>query len=85
MRAWAVQPDFQYIFRPGGGSINPLNRFADQISDAAVFGVRKQISFWLALQHGSYSRSQRSCSGLRGPRRRPKDHRHALLSSLIIY
>jgi porin len=42
---WTVQPDFQYIFHPGGGSINPLNRFAGQIPDAAVFGVRTQISF----------------------------------------
>jgi hypothetical protein len=44
MRAWAVHP-ISKIFFPGGGSINPLNRFAGQISDAAVFGVRTQISF----------------------------------------
>jgi porin len=42
---WTVQPDFQYIFRPGGGTIDPVNPFAGRIPDAAVFGVRTQISF----------------------------------------
>ena len=42
---WTVQPDFQYIFHPGGGTIGPINPFVGRIPDAAVFGVRTQISF----------------------------------------
>jgi porin len=42
---WTVQPDFQYIFHPGGGTIDPVNPFVGPIPDAAVFGVRTQISF----------------------------------------
>lgn len=42
---WTVQPDFQYIFHPGGGTIDPVNPFAGRIPNAAVFGVRTQISF----------------------------------------
>jgi porin len=42
---WTVQPDFQYIFHPGGGTIDPVNPFVGRISDAAVFGLRTQISF----------------------------------------
>ena len=42
---WTVQPDFQYIFHPGGGTIDPINPFVGRIPDAAVFGVRTQISF----------------------------------------
>ncbi|WGJ14741.1 carbohydrate porin [Methylocapsa sp. D3K7] len=40
-----VQPDFQYIFRPSGGALNPLNPFAGRIPDAAVFGLRTTIKF----------------------------------------
>jgi porin len=42
---WTVQPDFQYIFHPSGGTIDPINPFVGRIPDAAVFGVRTQISF----------------------------------------
>jgi porin len=42
---WTIQPDFQYIFHPGGGVIDPLNPFVGRIPDAAVFGVRTMISF----------------------------------------
>jgi porin len=42
---WTVQPDFQYIFHPGGGTIDPVNPFVGRIPDAAVFGLRTQISF----------------------------------------
>ena len=42
---WTIQPDFQYIFHPGGGVVDPLNPFAGRIPDAAVFGLRTQISF----------------------------------------
>ncbi len=40
-----VQPDFQYIFHPGGGALNPINPAADRIPNAAVFGVRTTIKF----------------------------------------
>jgi porin len=43
--SWIVQPDFQYIFRPGGGVIDPVNPAVGRIPDAAVFGVRTSISF----------------------------------------
>jgi porin len=42
---WTIQPDFQYIFHPGGGVIDPLNPFVGRIPDAAVFALRTQISF----------------------------------------
>ena len=40
-----VQPDFQYIFHPGGGALNPLNPGAGRIPDAAVLGIRTTIKF----------------------------------------
>ncbi|MBG0792119.1 carbohydrate porin [Methylocystis sp. H62] len=43
--SWIIQPDFQYIFRPGGGVINPINPALGRIPDAAVFGLRTSISF----------------------------------------
>lgn len=43
--SWIIQPDFQYIFRPGGGVINPVNSAMGRIPDAAVFGLRTSISF----------------------------------------
>jgi porin len=41
---WQVQPDFQYIFNPGGGIPNPIapNR---RIGDAAVLGIRSVVTF----------------------------------------
>jgi porin len=42
---WTIQPDFQYIFRPGGGTVDPINPFIGRIPDAAVFVLRTQISF----------------------------------------
>lgn len=42
---FAVQPDFQYVFHPGGGAIDPLNPFAGRIPDAAVFGLRTVMKF----------------------------------------
>ena len=41
---WQVQPDFQYVFLPGGGVQNPLNT-ADRIGNEAVFGVRTNVTF----------------------------------------
>ncbi len=43
--SWIVQPDFQYIFRPGGGVVDPTNPTVGRIPDAAVFGLRTSISF----------------------------------------
>jgi porin len=43
--SWIIQPDFQYIFRPGGGVINPINSALGRIPNAAVFGLRTSISF----------------------------------------
>ena len=45
MPGWTVQPDFEYVFHPGGGVVNPLNPASGRIPDAAVFGVRTTIQF----------------------------------------
>jgi porin len=39
-----IQPDFQYVFNPGGGIADP-NSPGHRIKDEAVFGVRVNISF----------------------------------------
>jgi porin len=41
---WQLQPDFQYIFNPGGGIVDPLNP-TKLIGDEAVFGARTTITF----------------------------------------
>ena len=41
---WQVQPDFQYVFNPGGGIPNPAAP-SRRLGDAAVFGVRTAIAF----------------------------------------
>ena len=41
---WQLQPDFQYIFNPGGGISNPLAP-GQKIRDAAVIGLRTTILF----------------------------------------
>jgi porin len=41
---WQITPDFQYIFNPGGGIINPSNP-TELVHDEAVFGVRTTIAF----------------------------------------
>ena len=40
----ALQPDFQYIIRPGGGVPNPNNP-TTAIGNAAVFGLRSVVTF----------------------------------------
>jgi porin len=40
-----VQPDFQYIFHPAGGAVNPVNPASGRIPDAAVFSLRTAIKF----------------------------------------
>jgi porin len=41
---WQVQPDFQYVFNPGGGIPNP-NTPGKRIADEAVFGLRTTVTF----------------------------------------
>ena len=45
MPGWTVQPDFEYVFHPGGGAVNPLNPASGRIPDAAVFGIRTTVQF----------------------------------------
>jgi len=40
-----LQPDFQYVFHPGGGAIDPLKPSAGRIPDAAIFGLRTVVKF----------------------------------------
>lgn len=42
---WIMQPDFQYIFHPRYGAIDPINPAVGRIRDAAVFGLRTTIKF----------------------------------------
>ena len=41
---WQLQPDFQYVFNPGGGLANP-NAAGRRIGDAAVIGLRTAVTF----------------------------------------
>ncbi len=41
---WVVQPDFQYIFTPGGGIVNPVNP-TKSIANEAVLGLRSVVTF----------------------------------------
>ncbi len=41
---WTLQPDFQYVFSPGGGIPDP-NQPSKTIGDAAVLGLRATITF----------------------------------------
>lgn len=41
---WQIQPDFQYVFLPGGGIPNP-NLPHQRIGNEAIFGVRTNITF----------------------------------------
>ena len=40
-----VQPDVQYVFRPGGGVPNPRDPNGARIKNAAVFGVRATVRY----------------------------------------
>jgi porin len=42
---WTVQPDFQYVFRPGGNVANPRDPSGEPIKNAAVFGLRTTIRY----------------------------------------
>jgi porin len=41
---WQLQPDFQYVFNPGGGILDPA-RPGRRLGDAAVFGLRTAVTF----------------------------------------
>jgi porin len=41
---WQIQPDFQYVFNPGGGLANP-NDPTERIKNEAVFGIRTNVTF----------------------------------------
>ena len=36
---WTVQPDFQYVFRPGGNIPNPRDPNGAAVKNAAIFGL----------------------------------------------
>lgn len=40
-----LQPDFQYVFRPGGGIANPRDAGGARLRNAAVFGLRGTIRY----------------------------------------
>lgn len=42
---WTVQPDFQYIWRPGANVLNPRSAPAEVVKDAAVVGLRTTIRY----------------------------------------
>jgi porin len=45
LTAWLqLQPDFQYVFNPGGGIANP-NRPGQPVKDEAVIGLRINVLF----------------------------------------
>jgi porin len=41
---WQLQPDFQYVFNPGGGIQNPNNP-AQRVGNEAIFGLRSIMTF----------------------------------------
>ena len=41
---WQIQPDFQYVFTPGGGVADP-NQPQNRVKNEAVFGVRTNVLF----------------------------------------
>ena len=42
---FTIQPDFQYIFRPGGGILNPRDPNQGRVRNAAVFGLRATVRY----------------------------------------
>ncbi len=42
---WTVQPDFQYIWRPGGRVLNPRAAAPEVTRDAAIVGLRTTIRY----------------------------------------
>ncbi len=44
VQGWKIQPDFQYVFLPGGGVANP-NGTGRRVANEAIFGLRSLIAF----------------------------------------
>ena len=42
---FTVQPDFQYVVRPGGGIANPRDTMGHRVKNAAVFGIRTTVQY----------------------------------------
>lgn len=42
---WTIQPDIQYVFRPGGGIVNARSAARTLEKDAAIFGLRTTIRY----------------------------------------
>jgi porin len=43
---WTLQPNFQFIVRPGGGATNPLSALPGKaLKNAEVFGLRTVLKF----------------------------------------
>lgn len=42
---WTVQPDFQYVIRPGGNVPNPRDPDEGSIKNAAIFGLRTTLRY----------------------------------------
>jgi porin len=41
---WSVQPNIQYVIRPGGGVADPSNP-SRALRNAAIFGLRTSLKF----------------------------------------
>jgi porin len=42
---WQIQPDFQYIFNPGAGVVNPKSSTGERVKNEAVIGLRMNFVF----------------------------------------
>jgi porin len=42
---WQLQPDFQFVFSPGGGILNPATRTNQRIGNEAIFILRSAVTF----------------------------------------
>jgi porin len=43
---WTLQPNFQYVVRPGGGATSPLSNDPGKVlKNAVVFGLRTVVKF----------------------------------------
>jgi porin len=43
---WTLQPNFQFIVRPGGGAASPFSAFPSKaLKNAEVFGLRTVLKF----------------------------------------
>ena len=40
-----LQPDFQYVFNPGGGIPNPNSASGQRVQDEAILGLRVNVAF----------------------------------------